>query len=185
MFVIISGPSGSGKSTVISELMESLNKSTRLVTTTTRDPRPGEQEGVDYHFCSRDEFEQQLEHGDFFEHNRYSGNYYGSSRERLQRLLDTYDVVFSQIDVNGRTAVQKAGIPHVAIFLMPQDLSVLEDRLRARAGMKEEDIDRRLETARKEMARAEEYDYIVVNKEGQLPETLAELKEIISSQQSS
>ncbi|NCO05000.1 MAG: guanylate kinase, partial [Candidatus Magasanikbacteria bacterium] len=133
--IIISSPSGGGKNSVINALMRRYKKSTRLITTTTRAMRPGEEHGVDYHFISRELFLEKKAQENFLEYNEYAGNFYGTDKLLLEELLRTYDIVFSQIEVNGRANIQKAGIVHLAIFLMPESLDVLRERIVKRGGL--------------------------------------------------
>src|SRR3989338_11663219 len=98
LLFIISSPSGGGKDSVINALIKMFPDSTRVITTTTRAPRPGNINGVDYHFITPEEFKQKLATGDFVEHNVYGGNYYGMQKKHLAELLATHPIVFTQID---------------------------------------------------------------------------------------
>lgn len=170
--VIISSPSGGGKDSVIRNLLRRFRNATRLVTTTTRPKRPGEREGVDYHFLTMEEFREKIAKNDFIEYNFYAGNYYGSERSRVERLLREYDFVFTIIDVNGKHAIDKTDLPHLSIFLLPENLDVLRERITKRGGLTAANIAERLETARQEITQSNDYDHRIVNREGHLTETI-------------
>ncbi len=176
--IIISSPSGGGKNSVINALMTRIPRSVRLVTTTTRPMRPGEQEGHDYYFISKETFQQKREQGQFLECNEYAGNWYGTDKQLLEQLLATYDVVFSQIEVHGRSIIKEHGIPHLAIFLMPESLDILRKRIEQRGGLTKEIIDERLDIAKQEIASAATYDVHVVNKEGAFHQTVQQVLDI-------
>lgn len=177
--VIISSPSGGGKTTIINELVQRLPNSLRFVTTTTRDKRQGEQDGVDYFFISKEEFETKINEGDFVEHNLYSDNYYGTDKKKLLEASEKYDFIFLPLDVNGKKNLDKAGIEHIAIFLLPESLDILRERILKRGSIRPEQIESRLETAQKEIAEADIYDFKVENKEGYLGETVDEIERIL------
>ena len=152
--IIFSAPSGTGKGTVIRRIMELTDNVRVSVSATTRSPREGEQDGVDYHFISREEFEEMIERGAFLEYAEYSGNYYGTPLAPLEEQTDAGNFVILEIEVQGFLQVKK-----------PPSLKELERRLRGRGTDSEESIRRRLKTARKELPMAERYDCIVVNDE--------------------
>lgn len=181
LLIIVSSPSGGGKDSVIRELLKIFPRSTRLITTTSRPLRPGNKDGVDYHFVSQEQFEKKIKHGDFLEHNFYASNYYGLEKTRLEKLLSKYDIVFTQIEVNGKHNLDKAGIKNLSIFLLPENLDILKKRIQRRGGLTPEIIAERLETAKKEIAESADYDYRLVNKDGQLAETVSETAQIIRS----
>jgi len=182
LLVIISSPSGNGKDTVINALLKIIPNSVRLVTTTSRPPRPGNVEGVDYYFISKDEFENKIKNNEFLEYNFYAGNYYGTEKSRLEDLLNTNSVVFSAIEVNGKRNLDKVGVKNLSIFLLPDSLEILKDRIRKRGGVSEELIKERMKIAEKEISAAPEYDYQVVNKNGKIEETIDKLAKIINSE---
>jgi guanylate kinase len=182
LLVIISSPSGGGKDTVINELTKRIQGSTRLVTTTTRQPREGETDGVQYNFISEQEFKKRIENGEFLEHNRYAEHYYGSERKVLERTLSKNKVVFTLIEVNGKRNLDKAGIKNLSIFLVPESLEILKKRIIERGGVSPELIKERLETAERELKEAKSYDFQVVNKEGKLPQTVDEIGKILQKE---
>ncbi len=181
LLVIISSPSGGGKDTVINALAKLLPKATRLITTTSRPPRPGNVEGVDYYFVTVDEFKRRLEAGAFLEYNIYAGNYYGEEKAILDNCLANFDIVFTQIDVTGKHALDKIKFPHLAIFLAPENLEVLRKRIEKRGGVEPDQIEKRLEIAKKEIKESADYQYRIVNVEGKLDETIAKITEIIQN----
>lgn len=182
LLVIISAPSGNGKDTVINALLKIIPGAARIITTTSRPPRPGNQEGVDYYFISKEKFENKIKNNEFLEYNFYAGNYYGTEKKRLDEVLSKNTVVFSAIEVNGKHNLDKAGIKHLSIFLLPDSLEILKNRIRARGGVSEELIEERMTIAKKEMESAPEYNYQVVNKDGKIEETIDNLAKIITSE---
>ncbi|OGH66652.1 MAG: guanylate kinase [Candidatus Magasanikbacteria bacterium RIFCSPHIGHO2_02_FULL_41_13] len=182
--LVISAPSGTGKNTIIRELLKLFPNTTRLVTTTTRDPRPGEKNGVDYHFVTEVKFQDMLARGEFLESNNYAGNWYGSERQKLEQDLEKNEFVFSTLDVNGKKSLDKISYPHIAIFLLPDSIDTLDDRIRHRGGESEEDIVKRIAIAHDEMALADTYDFQVVNTEGKMYKTVEQIQEFLKQYQS-
>lgn len=176
--IILSGPSGSGKSTVIERLLETAELPLRLsVSVTTRPARPGEQDGVDYHFWDRGRFEKESAAGAFLEWAEVFGNYYGTLVAEVEPYREQGTGVILDIDVQGAAQVRRRCPEAVSIFLRPPSLEVLEARLRSRGTESEDSIQRRLQGARTELARADEYDHQVVNDE--LESAVRQLREII------
>ncbi len=177
--VLISAPSGGGKNAVIRELLQRFPHSAQLVTTTTRPMRAGEQNGVDYHFLSRDAFLEKQAAGGFVETNEYAGNWYGTEWEKLNQALAQYDVVFSQAEVNGKENLDRQHVPHISIFLLPENLDILHQRLIARGGMDPANIAERLRIAEAEIEHGKRYDLALVNKEGAFQETIATVEKAL------
>ena len=176
--IIVSGPSGSGKSTVISRLLADASLSIRLsVSATTRAPRPGEQHGREYHFWTRDRFEQARSRGEFLEWAEVHGNYYGTLRSEVEPYLRQGQVVLLDIDVQGAQQVRATCPDVVTVFLQAPSLEVLEQRLRSRGTEAEASIQRRLANARVELAHAGEYQYQVINEN--LEYAVAQLRAIV------
>jgi guanylate kinase len=173
--VVISAPSGGGKNAVIQSLVERIADSARFVTTTTRSPRPGERDGVDYHYMSAADFDAKRAAGRFVETNQYAENWYGTDRDLLEQELRGHRVVFAALDVNGKKALDRTDIPHLSIFLLPESPEILADRIRRRGGVSEAELAVRIETARHELAAADGYDARIVNAEGKLDETIREV----------
>lgn len=181
--VVISAPSGTGKNAIIRDLLKLFPHTTRLVTTTTRDPRPGEVNGVDYHFVSENQFQKMIEDGEFLEYNNYADNWYGSEKQKLEKDLENNEFVFSTLDVNGKHSLESLHYPHISIFLLPDDIDVLDDRIRHRGGQSEEDIEKRIVIAHDEIAEAKKYDFQVVNHEGKMQETVDQIVNFLKTQQ--
>lgn len=179
LLVVISAPSGGGKDSVIRELLKRIPNSARCLTTTSRPPRPGNVEGVDYHFVSEAEFLDNIERGAFVEYNKYAGNYYGTEKSVLDRALETYDVVYTQVETNGKRSFDRLKIPHLSIFLLPESLEVLRNRIIARGGHTREEIDERLLIAQQQIAEAGIYDLVIVNEQGRFDHTVAQVIQAI------
>ncbi len=161
--IVLSGPSGSGKDTVLELLLERNPRLVYSVSATTRDPRPGEENGRHYHFVTRENFLDLISSGDMLEYAEYSGNMYGTPKSTVEkRLADGYDVLLI-IEVQGAMQVKQRMEDSIMIFLAPPSLDELEKRLRGRGTETEEVITTRLKTARTEIEKAGEYDYIVFN----------------------
>ena len=181
--VVLSGPSGAGKSTVIGQLLQKRDDISFSVSATTRDPRPGETDGVNYYFRSYTEFQEMVRQGQFLEHAEYAGNCYGTPRGPVDELLRAGRTVILDIEVQGAFQVKQSMPEAVMVFLAPPSLTELERRLRGRATDSEEKIRIRLETARREYALAGKYDYIVINDVAE--HAAAELDAIITAEKGS
>jgi len=182
LLIIVSSPSGGGKDSVIQALLNMMSNSTRLITTTSRPMRPGNKEGIDYYFITEQEFKNKIENNKFVEYNIYSDNYYGTQKKHLQETLENNEVVFTQMEVNGKNNLDKLKIPHLSIFLLPEDLDVLKNRIEKRGGLNEKQIQDRIETAKNEIKRSTNYDYRVVNEENKLNKTIDIIAEIIKKE---
>jgi guanylate kinase len=179
-FVVITGPSASGKTTLVTTLLARVPDSARLVTMTTRRPRPGEKDGIDYFFITREEFEERLEEDEFFEYAEVYGNLYGSSSTVLNDSLLRYSFVFAIIDVQGAKTLSSKLPETITIFLKPDSIEELKLRLEEeRNGTPQEEMERRLATATHELTLAKDFDHIVVNTEGQLEKTIRETLRIL------
>lgn len=163
--IIISGPSGAGKGTLIEGLLARCPGLTVAVSATTRPMRPGEVDGREYHFLDAAEFGRQVDAGEFLEHVVYAGNRYGTLRSEVRRHLDQGRSVVLEIELRGARAVRAAVPDAVSVFIGPPNFEELARRLRARATEADEEIMRRLEESRTELAAMEEFDHRVVNDE--------------------
>lgn len=181
MLVILSGPAGSGKDTVIAELFKSDIDITKSVSMTTRAPREGEVDGVDYIFVSEEDFLDAVEDGELLEYARYGINYYGTPKGPVDKWLDDGHKVILKIDVEGAGNIRKMYPDAVSIFIMPPTMEILEKRLRNRGSEEEEDVLRRLRIAVREIERCrEEYDYVVINDD--LKDAVDDIKTIIAAE---
>lgn len=160
---VISGPSGAGKSTVIGKLMEMRDDLAFSVSVTTRSPRPGEQDGVDYYFVDMERYNAMIADGELLEHAEFAGNGYGTPKIPVLKLMDQGKNVLLDIEVQGAAQVKNAMSESISIFLAPPSMEELERRLRGRGTETEEKIIQRLETARHELTLADRYDYRVIN----------------------
>jgi guanylate kinase len=176
---VITGPSGVGKGTLIRLLRERVPGLALSVSATTRAPRPGEQDGLDYHFLSDAEFARRVAAGDFVEWAEYSGRRYGTLRSELERHLAEGRPVVLEIEVQGARQVRGAMPEAVQIFIEPPDGEALKDRLVGRGTDDPDAIARRLAVAESELAAADEFQYRVVN--DRLDEAVARLVEIVTT----
>ena len=165
LLFIVSAPSGAGKTTLVERVVEQTPTLKMSRSYTSRPPREGETDGVDYNFVSRQRFESMIEAGEFLEWARVFGNLYGTCLSDAERQLATGLDVVLVIDVQGARKVRARALEATTIFVMPPSLAVLEQRLRGRSKDSEADIQRRLAVAREEVAAYSEYDFVVVNDE--------------------
>lgn len=164
LLIVISGPSGVGKGTVIKQLFkdESLNLAFSI-SMTTRLPRPGETNGVEYFFVTQEEFEKRIAEGQLLEYAQFVGNYYGTPKDYVDRLLDEGKNVILEIEVQGAMQVMEKRKDALTIFVAPPSLEELERRIRGRGTESEEVVQERLEKAKYELTFKDRYQHIVVN----------------------
>jgi len=174
---VITGPSGVGKGTLIRLLLERIPSLELAVSATTRKPRLGETQGVHYHFLDDAEFVRRIEEGDFVEHAQYSGRRYGTLRSELDKRLDEGHSVLLEIEVQGAREIARTMPEAVRIFIAPPDEGTLLTRLVGRATDAREEIDRRLEVAKSELAAQGEFPHVVEN--DRLEDALADLERIV------
>lgn len=161
---VFSGPSGVGKGTLKAKLFEEFaDRIAYSVSATTRGQREGEVDGKDYFFISRQEFERRVKNNEFLEHAEFAGNCYGTPRAYVEKLLDSGMNVVLEIDVQGALQVMKSMPECVSVFILPPSFEELEHRLRGRGTETEEKVRERLETAKRELPYAPQYDYQIVN----------------------
>lgn len=178
---IISGPSGAGEDSVIEGLKKKFDIE-KIVTTTTREKRIGETEGKDYYFISRKEFEKKIKDNYFAEFAlQYNGNLYGVSHDELERVQKCSKIALWKIEYKGVITVKKKYPEIKAIFLMTENLEILERRIRKRDNATEEYIKERMEYTKEWLKNKDIYDYEVINKEGKLNEAIEETARIINS----
>jgi len=184
LLLVISAPSGGGKTTLCNQLLAANPQASRAITCTTRDPRPGEKNGVDYYFLTAEDFLRRVQAGNFLEHATVYGNSYGTLKsEVLEKLRQGKDVLLS-IDVQGAAAIRSRAEQDealrkslVTIFLDPANLQVLENRLKRRGQDSPSSIQKRLSVARQEIAQAKHFDYIIPT--GSVDEDLKRMQAII------
>ena len=176
---IICGPSGVGKGTVVARLLASDPSLYFSVSATTRAPRPGEVDGVNYHFVSRERFEEMISQGEVLEYTQYGGNYYGSPAGPIREALEQGRDVVLEIEVEGAMQVRERFPEALLVFVLPPSFQELERRLTSRGTETPEQIGGRLAAARRELALAPRYDYLLVN--GQVEQAARQLGEIIAA----
>jgi guanylate kinase len=160
---VITGPSGVGKGTLIRGLLERIPELELSVSATTRQPRPGEQDGSHYHFLSPEEFERRVRDGEFVEHATYSGRRYGTLRSELERRTDQGTPVVLEIEVQGARQVRDAMDDALQVFIAPPSLDALRARLVGRGTDDPEQVEQRMQTAERELAARPEFAHVVVN----------------------
>jgi guanylate kinase len=175
---VITGPSGVGKGTLIRGLMERLPQLELSVSATTRPARPGERDGVDYHFLRREEFERRVRSGGFVEHADYAGRRYGTLRSELDGRVRAGVPVVLEIEVQGARQVRAAMPEALQVFVAPPSLEALRERLVGRGTDDAEEVERRLGVAERELAAQPEFAHVVVN--DRLDESLGQLTAIVA-----
>jgi guanylate kinase len=166
--LIVSGPAGSGKTTVCEGLLQTETNLERVITTTTRPPRRGEVDGVDYHFLKTESFEARIKAGDFYEYARVHRNLYGTQKKAVQEKLEAGIHLLLNIDVQGAASFRTAAENDLllvgrvtTVFIMPPGLEALQERLAGRGTDSKAEVQRRLEVAKSEMLEAPHYDHIL------------------------
>ncbi len=179
LLVIVSAPSGAGKDTVIDRLIREVDDAVVYVTATSRRPRPGEVHGTHYYFYSPEKFREEIEEGNFLEWSMVHGEFKGVRRDVLADTLRDHRVVIVKPDPQGMRKI-KAKLPEaLTVFIMPPSVDALRRRLDNRGTETPEQREVRLRNAEIEMAAAPEYDYVVVNEDGRIDETVREIAAII------
>lgn len=181
LLIVVSGPAGSGKGTVNQLLLET-GDFVFSVSATTRAPRPGEVDGVNYHYIAREEFEARIARGELLEHTQYCGNYYGTLRSETDAVLASAKNLLLEIEVEGAMNIKRQYPEAVLIMLLPPSYKVLEARLRGRGTETEEVIRKRMARAREELEYLPRYDYVVYNQEGGVEQAAAEIRAIVTAE---
>jgi guanylate kinase len=174
---VITGPSGVGKGTLIRGLLERVPGLELSVSATTRAPRPGERDGIAYHFLGEEEFDRRVAAGDFVEHACYSGHKYGTLRSELERPMAEAAGVVLEIEVQGARQIRAAMPEAVQVFIAPPSVEALRARLVGRGTDAPQDVEARLATALEELEAEKEFEYVVVN--DRLEQATEELAEIV------
>ncbi|MCL2822326.1 MAG: guanylate kinase [Firmicutes bacterium] len=180
LMFVLSGPSGVGKGTVYNIVLEKIPQIKRSISVTTRSPRQGEIDGVNYHFKSLEQYQQLLSEGAFLETAAVFDNHYGTLKAPVFDIIDDGFYIMFEIDVEGAKQIKNAYPDCIQIFLMPPDIAELESRLRGRGTESEEGIKTRLGGARREMEQFELFDYVVVNND--LNEAVGQILSIIDAE---
>lgn len=181
LMIVISGPAGSGKGTVNAHLLAE-GDFVYSVSATTRAPRPGEVDGVNYHFITREEFQSRIQSGDMLEYTEYCGNFYGTPLKEAEEVLASGKNLILEIEVEGARNVKKAYPEAVLIMLLPPSFAVQEQRLRSRGTETEEKICERLTRTREELKEADCYDYVVYNYDGKDTEAADTIRGIVQAE---
>ena len=179
--LVVSGPAGSGKGTVNAHLLAT-GDFVYSVSATTREPRPGEIDGVNYHFITKDDFVSRIENGDMLEYTEYCGNYYGTPRKEAEEVLASGKNLILEIEVEGAENVKRKFPDAVLVLLLPPSYAVQEQRLRGRGTETEEKITQRLARAKEEIYHAESYDYVVYNYDGADRQAAEQILAIVSAE---
>lgn len=164
-FIVFSGPSGVGKGTILNKIIGRRKNLKVSVSYTTRKPRIGEIDGINYHFVSEDEFLKIVKDGDMLEYAKYCGNYYGTPRKSVEEEIENGNNVILEIEVQGGEQILKKYPESVGIFVIPPSLNELRNRLTLRALDNEEVISKRIDEAKREIEFSKFYDYIVINED--------------------
>lgn len=180
LLIVVSAPSGCGKGTILAEILKDDNYY-YSVSATTRKPREGEKNGVNYWFMQEDEFKQLADNGGMLEYAVYCGNYYGTPKKNVDDMLNAGKNVILEIEVQGAMNIRKICPDAVFIFINPPSFQELQRRLNKRGTESDEVIEQRVEQAKKEMEFADMYDYVIVNDE--LENAISDFRSVVRAQQ--
>lgn len=180
LLMVVSAPSAGGKGTILKELFQRDENLRMSVSATTRQPRDGEEHGKHYYFITSEEFQGMIDSGSMLEYAEYVGNLYGTPRGPIEKWLEEEHDVVLEIEVQGGAQIKKLVPDCVSVFIAPPSMEVLEKRLRGRGTEEEETILKRLDTARRELTKAGDYDYVVVN--DRLEDAVDDMRAILRSE---
>ena len=179
--MVVSGPSGCGKDTVVNHLIKHYNNIEVAVSATTRGPRPGEQNGVNYHFVTMEEFEGHIQKGELLEYANYVGNYYGTLKAEVDHRIEKGTTCILVIEVEGAAQIKAMYPECTTVFILPPSMEELARRLRGRGSENEEWVQKRLKRAEEEIAYADGYNFTVVNDD--IEKCAGELYDILQKRQ--
>ena len=182
ILLVLSGPSGCGKGTIVSHILKSSQDFALSVSLTTREPRPGEIDGVHYGFVTKEQFQNELASGNMLEYTEYCGNFYGTPEDRVNDLLNKGINVILEIETVGALNVKRLRPDAVLLMILPPSYEVLENRLRARGTNTEEDIILRLNRSKEELKVLNEYHYCVINQSGESNIAAETVKNIVAAE---
>ena len=182
LMIVISGPSGVGKDSVLRAMKNSELPIHHVVTVNTRAPRPDEKEGVDYFFVSREKFEDMIAHEELIEYSHVYDDYKGVPKSQIQDALDSGKDVVLRLDVQGAEKIKNIYPQAISIFLLPSNQDDWYKRLGGRRLGNEKDLDKRIMTVKDELVKAREFDYLVVNEQNKLTQTVQMIEAIITAE---
>lgn len=182
LLIVISGPAGSGKGTLIAWLLENDTQFAYSVSATSRPRLANEQDGVNYWYLTREEFEARIRRGEMLEYTEYCGNYYGTPLKEATETLASGRHLILEIEVEGAMQIKKKFPDALLIMILPPSHKKQEERLRSRGRDSEEQILRRLEVAKRELTFLERYDYVVINRDGEVEQAAADLLAIVRAE---
>ncbi|MDD5038929.1 MAG: guanylate kinase [Dehalococcoidales bacterium] len=182
LLIVISGPSGVGKDAILDRLKESGYPLKYITTMTTRSRRPGELNDVDYHFVSKKRFQEMIENGELLEWANVYGNWYGVPREDVKQALDRGEDTIVKVDIQGAAAIKKMLPQVILIFLMPPTMNDLLRRLSQRRTESPSDLDLRLKTAEEEIKQLPLFDYVVMNRGGEVNQAVTDILAILTAE---
>lgn len=180
LLIVLSGPSGTGKGTVCKQLLEQEKNLFLSISSTSREIRPGEEDGVTYHYTTPECFQKLIEEEKMMEWAVYNGNYYGTPKDAVEKRLSAGEDVLLEIDVQGAMKIKEQGFGDVFLFLLPPSMEELRKRLVERGRESKEQIQKRLDTVEFEIGYADKYDYVVVN--DKLDDCVEAITEIIHAE---
>ena len=185
LLIVVSGPAGSGKGTVLKRVFESKKHGRQFaysVSATTRAPRPGEVDGVNYHYLTREDFEARIARGELLEYTEYCGNYYGTLKSATEAVLQSGRNLVLEIEVEGAMNVKRQYPDAVAIMLLPPSFAKQEERLRGRGTETEEKIRARLARTHEELDVVGKYDYVIYNRDGKIGAAVEDIFAIVRAE---